>query len=288
MRQHSIPQNILDVEFKPFTKFTLKEFAYLAIGIGFGGVFLYLFASNKLPGIIGVPLFVVCSLAGIILGLVPINDQDADVFVKNYINAITNPTQRVWLNKEMKKDRIKPDVKPTQDGKLVQKDSKSTKKKIIGGNILGEENIQENSFKQEPTSNKEVDSSVINMENTEPTEEIVSTKPIDPNLIQINDDNIKNYQVNIKTLDKLPGNINIWLSTKDTKAIPNVISYMRDNTGKILYANKTGPNGYFLTNKLWEPGLYTIEFQHPQFKFPKVEISVSDNFEKKPIKITAI
>ena len=40
MRQHAIPQNILDVEFKIFTKFTLKEFAYLGIGVGIGGVFL--------------------------------------------------------------------------------------------------------------------------------------------------------------------------------------------------------------------------------------------------------
>ena len=40
MKQHPIPQNVLDVEFKLFTKFTVREFAYIAIGFGFGGIFI--------------------------------------------------------------------------------------------------------------------------------------------------------------------------------------------------------------------------------------------------------
>ena len=286
MRQHPIPQNILDVEFKLFTKFTLKEFGYLALGIGIGGVFLYLTASKLFPGIIGIPVFIVCSISGIILGLVPINDQDADVFIQNYVNAITHPTQRVWMNKDMKKAAEKPDVKPTQDGKIVQKDTKETKKKIIGGNILGEQ-------KEQPVQDREVKEEKTNIDT--PKEETsvemaptTQTQPIDPNKLVITEENISKYQLDIKSLDQLPGNINIWLSTKDLKQIPNVISYLRDQNGKILYANKTGPNGYFLTNKVWEDGIYTVEFQHPQFKFPKVEIVLTKNFTKKPIKITTL
>lgn len=289
MRQHPIPQNILDVEFKLFTKFTLKEFGYLALGIGSGGIFLYLSASGYLPGIIGIPVFIVCSLAGIILGLVPINDQDADVFIKNYITAISSPTQRVWMNKEIKDSNIKPEVKPTQDGKIIHKESKESKKKIIGGNLLGEANEP-----QENLSNPEEE--ITNVTNTESKEVIQSeiipetkaTQPIDPNLLVITEENVDNYQFDIKTIDQLPGNINAWLCTKDFKQIPNVISYLRNNDSKILYANKTGPNGYFLTNKIWEEGVYTIEFQHPQFKFPKVKIVLTKNFTKKPIKITTL
>jgi hypothetical protein len=58
MRQHAIPQNILDVEFKLFTKFTLKEFAYLAIGLGIGGIMIYLVVSGIIPPILGIPIFV--------------------------------------------------------------------------------------------------------------------------------------------------------------------------------------------------------------------------------------
>ena len=107
MRQHPIPQNILDVEFKLFTKFTLKEFAYLAIGLGFGGLMIYLTVKEIIPGILGIPVFIFSSVAGIFLALVPINDQDADTFIKNYLTAITSPTQRVWMNKKIRDERAK-------------------------------------------------------------------------------------------------------------------------------------------------------------------------------------
>ena len=64
MKQHAIPQNVLDVEFKLFTKFTLKEFAYLAIGVGIGGLFLYLTVGKQMPAIIGIPAFLIFSAIG--------------------------------------------------------------------------------------------------------------------------------------------------------------------------------------------------------------------------------
>jgi hypothetical protein len=106
------------------------------------------------------------------------------------------------------------------------------------------------------------------------------------NTVFITDDNISKYQFNIASLDKLPGNINIWLSTKSSKPIPNVIVYLKSSDGKILYANKTGESGYFLTNKLWEPGTYVLEFQHPTYEFPKVQLEVTEKKEKLPIKIS--
>ncbi|MBD3329096.1 hypothetical protein GF357_01225 [Candidatus Dojkabacteria bacterium] len=99
MKQHPIPQNILDIEFKLFSKFTVREFVYIAAGIGVGGIFLYLFADGSLPGMIGIPLFIFFSGVGLFMGLVPINDQKADVYVKNFIKAITQPTLRIWKSK---------------------------------------------------------------------------------------------------------------------------------------------------------------------------------------------
>jgi hypothetical protein len=278
MRQHAIPQNILDVEFKLFTKFTLKEFAYLAIGIGVGGIMLYLVASDIIPALLGIPIFIVSSGLGAFLGLVPINDQDADVFIKNYIAAITNPTQRVWLNEELKEKGAKPELKPDEEGKLIPKDIKTKRKKIIGESLS--------------TSNEAVE-----VEGDDPRDMLDEELNVDPQLtatlpsstsnsVIITDDNISKYQFNIASLDKLPGNINIWLSTKSSKPIPNVIVYLKSSDGKILYANKTGESGYFLTNKLWEPGTYVLEFQHPTYEFPKVQLEVTEKKEKLPIKIS--
>ncbi len=263
MRQHPIPQNILDVEFKLFTKFTLKEFAYLAIGLGFGGLMIYLTVKEIIPGILGIPVFIFSSVAGIFLALVPINDQDADTFIKNYLTAITSPTQRVWMNKKIRDERAKPLIKPTKDGSLVHKETPE-KPKIIGASQIPEPAEQEEEKVQEPA---------------------VTTSP---SVLQINSENISAYQFNIKTLDSLPGNINIWLCTKSMTPVPNVIAYLKNREGKVLYANKTGPNGYFLTNKMWDPEIYTLEFQHPQFQFPKVQLILVDKNVKLPIKINNI
>ena len=89
MKQHPIPQNILDIEFKLFSKFTIKEFVYIASGVGVGSIFLFTFASGKMPGIIAVPLFIIFSLIGLFFGIVKINDQKADTYFKNFIIAIT-------------------------------------------------------------------------------------------------------------------------------------------------------------------------------------------------------
>lgn len=266
MRQHPIPQNILDVEFKLFTRFTLKEFAYLAIGLGLAGVMVYLVVGKNIPGIIGIPIAIACGGAGIVLGIVPINEQDADVFIKNYINAITNPTQMVWLNNQMKEERIKPEVKPGTEGKLVEKSFKEKVNTIIGGGIQKKEAIVEDK-----------------------TEEKVETPtPQASQQLVISDENRANYEFTIQSLDKLPGNINIWLYTGDMKPVPNVVTYMKDQNGKVLYANRTGQSGYFLTNKTWDKGVYYLEFYHPQYKFPKVEIIIQQTDHKLPIKIKTL
>lgn len=266
MRQHPIPQNILDVEFKLFTKFTLKEFAYLAIGIGIGGVLLYLTVGKTIPALIGIPGMILSSGAGIFLGLVPINDQDADVFIKNYVSAITTPTQRVWLSKEMQEDRSKPSVKPGTDGKLVQKNFKDKVSEIIGGN---NQQVLVTQEEQEATPA------------VTPKEEVLSE-------LTISETNRNKYEFSIQNLEKLPGNINIWLYTGDMVPTPNVITYMKDENGKILYANRTGSSGYFLTNRVWPKGIYHLEFVHPQFRFPKVKIIIEEESHKLPIKIKNI
>lgn len=278
MRQHAIPQNILDVEFKLFTKFTLKEFAYLAIGVGFGSVMIYLVVSDVIPGILGIPVFLISSGLGIFLGLIPINDQDADVFIRNYITAITNPTQRVWLNKELRAKGIKPELKPDEEGKLVPKDVKIEKKKKIIGQSLP--------VKKEIIDENDVGDMLEEELNVDP--QLIKSTPLNPNLLVITEDNRSKYQFKIKSLERLPGNINLWLSSIENKPIPNVIVYLKSQEDKILYANKTGESGYFLTNKLWEPSTYMLEFQHPTYKFPKVQLEVTSEENKLPIKINNI
>lgn len=268
MRQHPIPQNVLDVEFKLFTKFTLKEFVYLAIGVGIGGVFLYITTKGQFPGIVGIPLFIIFSGLGIFMALVPINGQPADRFFSNFIFAINRPTQRVWLNKELKEERVKPLV-----GQAQQK-----KSKIFGGSKI--------EVKKEEIDNEVVDSEIEEI--SKEKENIEQVENTSENQIVINEENISKYQFTIKSVDKLPGNINLWICNKDNQPVPDIHTYLKDNEGKILYAKKTDKYGYFLTTKMYPEGVYNIQFEGVPITIPPIKLVLSKNMGKLPYKIIAI
>jgi len=283
MRQHAIPQNVLDVEFKLFTKFTLREFTYLAIGVSIGGIFLYYTTKGQIPGVIGIPIFAIFAGLGAFFALVPINDQPADKFIVNYFSAINKPTQRVWLNKALKDQRSKPTVAQAEeeDIKVIGGAKIPVKKVEIfqetpGDDILDERNaktILENAQKDTPQEQEVPVDQPRFLDNTD-------------NVITITDDNISRYQFPIKSIDKLPGNINIWLATKENQPLTGINTYLKDINGKILYGNKTGPNGYFLTNKEFPEGVYHIEFEGLPSKMPNIRFVRSKDTSKLPLKIT--
>ncbi len=283
MRQHPIPQNVLDVEFKLFTKFTLKEFTYIAIGTTIGGVFLYFTSKGSIPGIIGIPIFIISSGIGTFFGLVPINDQPADKFIINYFNAIYRPTQMVWLNEQLKEQRAKPIVikQEEEKGKIFGSTKVAPPKLQIYQEEPGDDIL--NTDTKDSTSKKEDEALVQDEENLR----LVVPKPTDDtdNEIRINKENISKYQFDVKSVDRLPGNINIWLVNQDNIPVPNVNTYLKNKDDKIIYANKTGPNGYFLTSQIYPEGVYTIEFESEGIKSPRIKLILEKDSSKLPLKI---
>ena len=89
MRQHPI-QNVLDVEFKLFTKFTLRSL-YLAIGVSVGDSFSTTHL-RAVPAVVGIPLCHIFRYRGI-LCFSTYNDQPADKVISNFFTAINRPTQ---------------------------------------------------------------------------------------------------------------------------------------------------------------------------------------------------
>lgn len=287
MRQHAIPQNILDVEFKIFTKFTLKEFAYLAIGIGTGGIFLYMYAKNQIPGIIALPIFVVASGIGIFFALVPINDQPADQFIKNFISAIRKPTRRVWLDSNMKITRTESNAEIAKEQAKRNMETEMKKNKIIGSKENSKEDINDKGLdllQGLGLKKKAPETPVINTagKTVQPAKTFT-----EPQLV-ITSDNVSNLQFDINGSEKLPGNINLWICTKEFLPISDVVVQLYDKEGSMLYANKTGASGYFLTNKEYGEGVYFLKLSNNSFTFPKIKMALGKNFGKKPIKITAL
>jgi len=104
----------------------------------------------------------------------------------------------------------------------------------------------------------------------------------------ITDENIGKYQFKPKDFENYPGNINLWICDKNYKPISGVIATLIDDSGNILYANRTGNNGYFLTNRKWKPGLYKITLESENFTLPTVDIILSGKETNLPIKISAL
>lgn len=274
MRQHPIPQNVLDVEFKLFTKLTLKEFGYLAGGVLAGSVFLLLNNQVGLPGIIAWPAFILLSGVGLFFALVPINDQGADEFVKNYFQAIQKPTQRVWLNEQMKENRAKP---------IIKTDTQDPTKKIIGGTIK-----KDDSFTESPGDDIfQTAQENIPVGNTQ-KQQVIQTQP-DSTIrkLVIGPQNRAQYQFNIQSVNRLPGNINIWLTDMNNRGLPNIPVFLKDKDGKVIFANRTGPNGYFLTNQIFPPNVYLVQFDNNTYQIPVIQLVINGHEGKYPIKIKA-
>lgn len=290
MRQHPIPQNILDVEFKLFTKFTVREFAYMAIGIGFGGIFLYFFTKGQLPAIIAFPIFLVSSGAGLFLGLVPINDQKADVFLRNYFTAITNPTRRVWKNEEMD-EKMRP-MEMTK-GTMSRGANNPEKTKIVG---TTRENLQKNQMvepetisaldKEEAEKLAKIDAQARQTAGA-PAPKPVPKPPAPPQAaptvqastekVLLTSQNLPSYAVTLPAQVKLSGTINVLVADKSGQPVQDAIVTVKDNEQRVISAYRSNRSGLILTDKVLQPGTYYVNVKVDQKSFPIFQVLIEGN-----------
>ncbi len=126
MKQHAVPENIMDVEFKLFGSLTAKQFGYI-IGGGLTGIFLYYFFKSLGVTFLGWLFAILSIILGVSLALVRINDQPFEVWLGNFLSAMFTSQRRVW-----RKDKKVPkslESKKT-DKELSQVPVKSTAKAI--------------------------------------------------------------------------------------------------------------------------------------------------------------
>lgn len=91
-RQHPVPQNVMEVEFKLIGDLTIRQFTYLLIF----GILSFLVGYSALPGIFKWPLLLILILMGLGFAFFPLNDIPLDKWFVNYVKAITKPRFRVW------------------------------------------------------------------------------------------------------------------------------------------------------------------------------------------------
>lgn len=94
---HPIPQDITGFQFRIIGDLTIKQFAYLAVGLLFGWIFF----SIPIPFIIKIPLAVIVAGTGIIFAFVPIQGRSADTMLMLFIKAVLNVNEYTYQKQQM-------------------------------------------------------------------------------------------------------------------------------------------------------------------------------------------
>lgn len=94
---HPIPQNVTNFEFHLVGDMTLKQFAYLAAGVGFA--FLIFTTLSTVQPIIAWPIIVISALLGVAFAFLPIQERPLDHWVAAFFKAIFKPTSLKFTSK---------------------------------------------------------------------------------------------------------------------------------------------------------------------------------------------
>ncbi|EKD84936.1 MAG: hypothetical protein ACD_38C00139G0028, partial [uncultured bacterium] len=93
MDVHPIPQNVTSFQFKLVGDMTLKQFMYLAGGLGIA-YFLFVLFAHDYPLVW--PFIIVIALLGIGFAFLPIESRPLDHWLAAFLKAVYSPTKRVW------------------------------------------------------------------------------------------------------------------------------------------------------------------------------------------------
>ena len=94
-KQHPVPQNIMNVEFKLVGELTIKQFGYVAVA----AVAAFIVYQSGIYFIWRWLLVFICLGLGVGMAFVPIQDRGLDVWIKSFLKALFSPVIMVWRKK---------------------------------------------------------------------------------------------------------------------------------------------------------------------------------------------
>ncbi|MBI4096296.1 MAG: PrgI family protein [Candidatus Levybacteria bacterium] len=92
MENHPIPQDVTGFQFKLIGDMTIKQFAYLAVGI----VLAWILFQLPIILLIKLPFCLFFAFLGIGLAFLPVSGRPMDLMIANFIKALFRPTQFVY------------------------------------------------------------------------------------------------------------------------------------------------------------------------------------------------
>ncbi|MEI7578732.1 MAG: PrgI family protein [bacterium] len=122
MERHAVPQNIMEVEFKLFGAFSIRQFGYLASGFLIAALIYF----TKWPLVFRLVLIVFSVSMGLFLALIRINGQSSSTFVTNFIAQIFSSQTRIWKKRSVTPESLKetPQKQVHEEDQLVERITK--------------------------------------------------------------------------------------------------------------------------------------------------------------------
>lgn len=99
---HPVPQNVTSFEFHLVGDMTLKQFTYLAAGLGIAYL-TFIFLAKPAP-LVAWPIILISALFGVSFAFLPIGERPLDHWASAFIRAIFKPTLRRYKSKVISKE----------------------------------------------------------------------------------------------------------------------------------------------------------------------------------------
>lgn len=160
MEQHPVPQNIIDVEFKLFGSFTLKQFSKVVIACLVAVIIYFL---PIIPFIIKIPLILLVVGAGILMALI----QNFSVWLNGFAKTLFISPRYVWMKKESTPELLRTkQEKQVKNNQTVSSQTNRTKidiadvslDKLFGSKAIDESTAEiEKDFDPDPVRSSNLD-----------------------------------------------------------------------------------------------------------------------------------
>lgn len=92
MDNHPIPQDVTGFQFRLIGDMTIKQFAYLATGVGLAWILFI----TPFPFLLKFPLVLLFGGTGVLLAFIPIEGRPADTMILFFFKSLFSPTQYVY------------------------------------------------------------------------------------------------------------------------------------------------------------------------------------------------
>ncbi|MDH7475973.1 MAG: PrgI family protein [Microgenomates group bacterium] len=259
MEQHPIPRQITTFEFKLIGFMTLRQFIYLVIFLPLGFIVYKIF---PIP-ILNIALGLLTGLVGVAFAFFPINERPLEFWIKNFLKAITSPTQYFY-----KKNN--PPIYFFEDLYFVSDPH------LTASHIESQQKLKAYLEKTRPkTINQRINKIqiLINKKNPEgkPTQIKTTTPPSVKTALHLDSQSPatpvkKTFFVGtVRNNKKIP--------------LPGILVYIKNQNGETIRLLKTNPHGIFATYNPFTKGEYLVEVKDPSgnYFFDTMKIKIEDN-----------